>query len=389
MANGTAYFPILKSEKQADGTLKVWGKATGPDLDLDDQVCDPTWLKSAMPSWMQWGNVREQHTSIAAGVGLTLEQDGDSWNLETLVVDPGSVAKVDAGVLKGYSIGIRNPKIVKDAAAPGGRITGGTIVEVSLVDRPANPTCTLMLAKAAKDGKLELVKDLGMGMGDVTGGADPVDEAAEVSLIVQVRDALTALLVGEAAELAAGGEAGPVWILLQLLDDLTWFETADAYADAAAMVAAMKAALTTSKEDIVKLSTVAELVKAATADGAPAEDLAAVTELRKALGIDDVIETATKSATDAEAKASAAEETVKGLAADLAKARAELDAVKEMAAPGSPVRVRTEVDRAVADHAEKAAHYEALADRITDPKLREGYQKLAAQTRAAAPAPNP
>jgi hypothetical protein len=52
----------------------VYGKATGPDLDLDQQICDSEWLKTAMPRWAQWGNVREQHGPIAAGVGLETTQ---------------------------------------------------------------------------------------------------------------------------------------------------------------------------------------------------------------------------------------------------------------------------------------------------------------------------
>jgi hypothetical protein len=36
---------IVKSERDADGHLIVYGKATGPDLDLDGQICDPKWLK--------------------------------------------------------------------------------------------------------------------------------------------------------------------------------------------------------------------------------------------------------------------------------------------------------------------------------------------------------
>lgn len=143
---------ILKAERNADGDLVVYGKATGPDLDLDKQICDPAWLKSAMPAWMQWGNVREQHSSVAAGVATDLEQDGDSWMVRSLVVDPGSARKVETGVLKGYSIGIKNPRVIKDAAAPGGRIVGGEIVEVSLVDRPCNPTCTLVVGKSATPG---------------------------------------------------------------------------------------------------------------------------------------------------------------------------------------------------------------------------------------------
>jgi hypothetical protein len=143
---------ILKAERNENGDLVVFGKATGPDLDLDKQICDPAWLKTAMPAWMQWGNIREQHSAIAAGVATDLEQDGDSWMVRSLVIDPASARKVETGVLKGYSIGIKNPRVVKDASAPGGRIVGGEIVELSLVDRPCNPTCTLVVGKSATPG---------------------------------------------------------------------------------------------------------------------------------------------------------------------------------------------------------------------------------------------
>jgi hypothetical protein len=141
-----------------DGTLLVFGKATGPDLDLDSQICDADWLKSAMPLWFQTGaNIREQHSSIAAGVGLELAADGDDWFLKSEVVDPLTAKKVEKGVLKGYSIGIKNAKVIKDANAPGGRIVSGSIVEVSLVDRPANPTATVQIAKMVGE-QMELTK---------------------------------------------------------------------------------------------------------------------------------------------------------------------------------------------------------------------------------------
>lgn len=157
---------IVKTDTTEDGDLLVYGKATGPDLDLDEQRCDPDWLKNAMPGWAQWANIREQHSAIAAGVGVETVQDGDDWYVKSLVVDAGSAKKVEKGVLKGYSIGIKNARVVKDATAPGGRIVGGEIVEISLVDRPCNPTATMAIAKSA-DGELvpvdvagELVMDL-------------------------------------------------------------------------------------------------------------------------------------------------------------------------------------------------------------------------------------
>lgn len=141
-----------------DGTLLVFGKATGPDLDLDQQICDPQWLKSAMPEWFATGaNIREQHSSIAAGVGIELAADGDDWYLKSEVIDPLTQRKVEKKVLKGYSIGIKGARVVKDASAPGGRIVDGTIVEVSLVDRPANPTARVEIAKMIGE-TMELAK---------------------------------------------------------------------------------------------------------------------------------------------------------------------------------------------------------------------------------------
>lgn len=152
----------LTYKEAPNGDLLVFGTATDPTLDLDQQVCDPQWLKEAMPEWFATGaNVREQHQNIAAGVGLELSQDGAKWQLKSEVVDPGTKDKVKKGVLKGYSIGIKGAQVDRsDAAlqvAPGGVIKGGKIVEVSLVDRPANPSATITIAKSV-DGEWELTK---------------------------------------------------------------------------------------------------------------------------------------------------------------------------------------------------------------------------------------
>lgn len=145
----TAFFEIVKADKNADGTLMVYGKATDDSIDMDQQICDSTWLDSAMPEWFKsGGNIREQHSSIAAGVAKEYERKKDGHYIHALVVDPTSVKKVDTGVLKGFSIGIKNPRITRDEKAVNGRIIDGTIVEVSLVDRPANPNCQLVLAKS-------------------------------------------------------------------------------------------------------------------------------------------------------------------------------------------------------------------------------------------------
>jgi hypothetical protein len=158
----TSYFGIEKADRNADGTLTVYGKATDDALDIDQQICDADWLERAMPNWFKsGGNIREQHSNIAAGVAKQYESKADGHYISALVVDPVSVKKVETGVLKGFSIGIKNPRVTRDKVAANGRIVDGQIVEVSLVDRPANPNCQLVLAKSASgESTLIQVEDL-------------------------------------------------------------------------------------------------------------------------------------------------------------------------------------------------------------------------------------
>ena len=154
----TSYFSIEKADRNADGTLTVYGKATDDSLDIDQQICDAGWLDRAMPEWFKsGGNIREQHSQIAAGVAKEYEAKADGHYISALVVDPNSVKKVETGVLKGFSIGIKSPRVVRDQKAVNGRIIDGQIVEVSLVDRPANPNAKLMLAKSV-EGEPALVQ---------------------------------------------------------------------------------------------------------------------------------------------------------------------------------------------------------------------------------------
>lgn len=155
MNKGYLYADITKAERDENGDLVVTGTAASSSLDTDKQIADPTWLKSAMPAWMAFGNVREQHSKIAAGIGMELTEDGDNkWQLKAAVIDPVTAMKVEKKVLKGFSIGIKAPRIDKSAAAlkqaPGGIIVGGEIVEISLVDRGSNPDSNdVVIAKSA------------------------------------------------------------------------------------------------------------------------------------------------------------------------------------------------------------------------------------------------
>ncbi|MFE5369241.1 hypothetical protein [Streptomyces mirabilis] len=151
---------ITKAERDEEGNLIVYGKATGPDKDLDGDRCDPDWLKRAMPAWFEWGNVREMHQPTLAGIGLEMTQDDDDWYVKSKCIDPGAAKKIEEKGYKGYSIGIKNGmRQVRDGQ---NWIVDGEIVEISYVDRPCNPTAKLAIAKVAggtwEPGEAEDVK---------------------------------------------------------------------------------------------------------------------------------------------------------------------------------------------------------------------------------------
>ena len=154
----TAYASILKYDENEDGTLMVYGNATDDSLDLDQQICDPAWLEKAMPDWFtSGGNIREMHGPNAAGVAKEYENKNGKHIIGVHVVDPLAVKKVKTQVYRGFSVGIKAPRVVRDQKAANGRIIDGSIIEVSLVDRPANPNAKLILAKSV-DGESSLVQ---------------------------------------------------------------------------------------------------------------------------------------------------------------------------------------------------------------------------------------
>ena len=158
MDYATSYAAIVKYDKNDDGTLMVYGKATDDTLDLDSQICDPKWLDTAMPQWFKsGGNIREMHGPSAAGIAKEYEAKTDGHYIGVHVVDPIAAKKVETGVYQGFSIGIKSPRVVRDSKAANGRIIDGSIIEVSLVDRPANPSAKLILAKSV-EGETSLVQ---------------------------------------------------------------------------------------------------------------------------------------------------------------------------------------------------------------------------------------
>jgi hypothetical protein len=166
----TYSFPVTSVIKSSPGTVTVTGLATNGDLDRDYQRVDVTWARSALAEWLaEGGTLRQQHDPrkpIGKGVGI----GPDGLTVTSVVVAKSARKLTLARVLRSYSVGISGPTIVRDASAPAGKITGGSIVELSLCDTPSNPSCGVVIAKAAPDGRPVFV-----GRAFVTkGGADGV-----------------------------------------------------------------------------------------------------------------------------------------------------------------------------------------------------------------------
>jgi hypothetical protein len=196
-------FPISKFEKTEDGDLIVVGKATDGSVDSDEQIVDPVWSAKALTEWIDTGgNLRVQHQAMrdpaGKGLGVQIDRDGDGGHwVRSLVVEPVAKRLVEKGVLTAYSVGIARPVITRDPTgkARGGIVTGGSFAELSLVDRPANKNCGLMIAKAAAGdrGDLELV-------GEVFGDAEFLAKAS-------TEDELLTKAAGAEAGTAADGDS--------------------------------------------------------------------------------------------------------------------------------------------------------------------------------------
>ena len=133
-------FGIEKVEATPGGDLMCYGRASDGQLDHDEQIVDPQFSSKAIRDWLATGgNVRVQHNAQRdpAGVGLEVSTDesGATW-VKSLIVEDGAKKLLLAKALTAYSVGIARPTIVRDPVAKGGRITSGTICEISLVDRP-------------------------------------------------------------------------------------------------------------------------------------------------------------------------------------------------------------------------------------------------------------
>jgi len=152
----------------------IYGRITDETIDRAGERMDYSSSRKNFEAWRDetleasdgksYGNVREQHSKIAAGklVGMNFDDSGKSIDVVAKVVDPTTWEKVEEGVLLGFSIGgsyVRkwNDPIAKtDDGKPVIRYEAKPN-EVSLVDRGCNPSAKFFSIEKA-DGSVYQVE---------------------------------------------------------------------------------------------------------------------------------------------------------------------------------------------------------------------------------------
>lgn len=138
------YGSIEKMDAGA-GFLMVSGIASTEAVDADGEVVTADAMRKALPAYLQCGTVREMHQPIAAGVPISafVDEDGKT-HFTAKIVDQGTIDKIKAGVLKGFSIGGKAVKKV------GNKIMEILLKDISVVDLPNNPQSFFTVIKFDK-----------------------------------------------------------------------------------------------------------------------------------------------------------------------------------------------------------------------------------------------
>jgi hypothetical protein len=142
-------FNLYAKITKIDPELRVVeGYASTEALDAQGEIVTRDAIKMALPDYMKFGNVREMHQPKAAGKTKSATIDDKGMYISVKVVADDAWKLVKEGVYSGFSIGGRMKSKVKN------KITGLDLVEISLVDRPANPEAVFTMFKVDDSGAI-------------------------------------------------------------------------------------------------------------------------------------------------------------------------------------------------------------------------------------------
>ena len=216
----------------------VYGYASTEALDSQGEVVKREAIADSLDDYMKWANLREMHQPSAVGVVNEASIDEKGLYIVGKVVDAVAREKCREGVYKGFSIGGKSER-KKD-----GVISKLKLVEISLVDRPANPECKIEMYKMDRDG--EIILGDARKADDVAWLAGAVDQVSEMKCAVD-----------EVAEVKKGMYtvawlAGLVDQLNEIKSSAEW--EAEYEGDASAIPAKLRAAVTDLSAILVEMT---------------------------------------------------------------------------------------------------------------------------------------
>lgn len=192
---------FLTISKTDEDQRMVYGFATTPDLDSDGEIISLEAVKAALPEYLKFPTLREMHQPKAVGTVKEAEiKNGEAEGLwiGAKVVTEEAWKLVKEGVYKAFSIG---GNVLRKA---GNMITGLELVEISLVDVPANKAAVIELWKAGKLSKnAEMVYSLSNLMiqaKDLVSWLEHQDKKKEAKQMGKIMEQIKDLIAIEAAE---------------------------------------------------------------------------------------------------------------------------------------------------------------------------------------------
>ena len=132
----------------------VYGFASTPDLDSDGEIISLKGLAKSLPEYMRFPTIREMHLPKAIGTTKEAEIKDDGLWIGAKIVADNAWKLVKEGVYKGFSVGGHIVKQVDNV------IEDIDLIEISLVDVPANKAAVIQLWKKDMNKNAETVFSL-------------------------------------------------------------------------------------------------------------------------------------------------------------------------------------------------------------------------------------
>lgn len=146
--NITRFVDIKKID---DDQRMVYGWASTGDLDKDGEIIEPAAFEKSLPDYLKFPTIREMHQPKPIGITKETRMEKDrGLFIAAKIVDSEAWMKVKEGVYRAFSIGGRVKNRIDNV------IKELELIEISLVDVPANPAAVITLFKGDKTDNIHI-----------------------------------------------------------------------------------------------------------------------------------------------------------------------------------------------------------------------------------------